>query len=249
MRTWVRGLFTLVGVLLLGFGVFVVWWLQPFKAGAVARAALGASQVASTKNPDALVLSPKNPNGTGLIFYPGARVDPDAYAPALSAVAQAGYTVFIARMPLNLAVLGPTRADEIISANSSIQRWAIAGHSLGGAMACSYVNNSDAKNSSRIKTLILWAAYCAESFDLSKSTDLRVTNISGSNDGVATAQKQEANKIYAPSSTKYVVIEGMNHAQFGDYGPQDGDKPATLENDVATQQLVAAMLEALRETK
>jgi dienelactone hydrolase len=155
--------------------------------------------------------------------------------------------VFIAKMPLNLAVFDPARADAIIDVNSDIKRWAIAGHSLGGAMACSYVNNSEAKNSSRVKTLIFWAAYCAESFDLSKKTNLRVTNISGSNDGIATSQKQDASKRYAPSSTKYVVIEGMNHAQFGDYGPQDGDRPATIENAEATRQLVAATLEALRQ--
>jgi pimeloyl-ACP methyl ester carboxylesterase len=248
MRIWARRFFILIGVLLLGFGGFVVWWLQPFKAGAVARAALQSSGITVTEDPNRLELRAQKSSGTGLIFYPGARVDPDAYAPVLSAVAQAGYEVFIVKMPLNLAVLGPTRADEIIAANPNIKRWAIAGHSLGGAMACSYVNNSDAKNSSRIKTLVFWAAYCAESFDLSKNTDLRVTSISGSNDGIATSQKQDASRIYAPSSTKYVVIEGMNHAQFGDYGPQDGDKPATLENAEATRQLVAATLEALRET-
>jgi hypothetical protein len=246
MRGWIRRLLVLIGVLGLGFVGFAAYWLQPFKAGATARAALGSSDIRVTTNADWTELRSAKANGDGLIFYPGARVELEAYAPALSAVASAGYTVFIVKMPLNLAVLGGTRADAVIDANPGIKRWAIAGHSLGGAMACNYVKNAGVKNSSRVKTLIFWAAYCDKSFDLSKSADLRVTSISASEDGLATFEKLEATKAFAPPSTKYVVIEGMNHAQFGDYGSQDGDQPAKIDSSEATKKLVQATLKALR---
>ncbi len=242
MRLWIRRLLILLGVLLLGFIGFTAYWLQPFKADETARAALESSEITVIDKTDALELRGREFNGTGLIFYPGARVEPIAYTAALSAVARAGYKVFVVKMPLNLAVLGGTRADAVIAEHPEIKRWAIAGHSLGGAMACNYV----AKNSSRVKTLIFWAAYCDKSFDLSKSTDVRVTNISGSQDGLTTSEKLERTKAFAPSSTKYVIIEGMNHAQFGDYGTQDGDNPAEIDSSAATKKLVQATLEALK---
>ena len=75
---------------------------------------------------------------TGLVFYPGGRVDYRAYAPYARAVAVQGFMVVIVKMPLNLAVLRPAAADALISANPQVQSWAVGGHSLGGAMAANY---------------------------------------------------------------------------------------------------------------
>jgi len=41
-------------------------------------------------------------------------VDPRAYAPAARALAEEGYLVVIVPMPLNLAVLAPGRAAEVM---------------------------------------------------------------------------------------------------------------------------------------
>ncbi|HKK64779.1 MAG TPA: alpha/beta hydrolase [Clostridia bacterium] len=40
----------------------------------------------------------------GLIFYPGGKVANEAYLPFLVMIAEAGYPVFLAKMPLDLAV-------------------------------------------------------------------------------------------------------------------------------------------------
>ncbi|MFP4502634.1 MAG: alpha/beta hydrolase [Candidatus Hydrogenedentota bacterium] len=51
----------------------------------------------------------------GIVFYPGALVEAEAYTPWLHVLAQRGYPVAIARFPLRLAVLSPNRARAIIA--------------------------------------------------------------------------------------------------------------------------------------
>jgi pimeloyl-ACP methyl ester carboxylesterase len=241
MKPWLRNTLLVLGVVFLTLGAMVLIVSRPFPALGSAQAALSPSQSVDIINTDSsLRFFPKKPNGMGLIFYQGARVAAEAYAVPLHSLAESGYTVVAPKMPLNFAVLNQNAADAIIDAQPNLT-WAIAGHSLGGAMACSYV-----KNSSRIKILIFWAAYCDKSFDLSSRTDVRVTSIFGELDGLATPEKVESTKIFAPASTKYIEIKGMNHAQFGDYGEQGGDSSAKIINPEATSRLIAATLEALQ---
>ena len=47
------------------------------------------------------------------------------------------------------------------------------------------------------------------------------------------------------SGRYWVAIEGGNHAQFGWYGPQQGDNPATVSREVQQQQVVASTLDLL----
>ena len=35
-----------------------------------------------------------------------------------------------------------------------------------------------------------------------------------------------------PADTEWITIEGGNHAQFGDYGVQDGDGEATISAEM-----------------
>ena len=83
-------------------------------------------------------------------------------------------------------------------------------------------------------------------WSLSSRTDLQVTSISGSLDALATPEKVESTKAFAPSSTKYIVIKGGNHAQFGNYGVQSGDNPATISLEDQQKQVVAATIAALK---
>jgi pimeloyl-ACP methyl ester carboxylesterase len=240
MKPWLRNTLLVLGVVLLTLGVMLFIVSRPFPALETAKAALVSSQTVQIQDTDSsLRFVPQNSNGQGLIFYQGARVAVEAYAVPLRAIAEAGYTVVAPKMPLNFAVFNQNAADAVLAEFPNLT-WAIAGHSLGGAMACSYV-----KNSSRIKTLIFWAAYCDKSFDLSNQAGVRVISIFGQKDGLATPEKILATKVFAPANTEYVEIKGMNHAQFGDYGEQGGDSQPDISNAQAAKQLIAATLEVL----
>ncbi len=101
---------------------------------------------------------------TGLIIYPGGRVDYRSYAPLAHAIANEGYLTIIVHMPLNLAVFGANAANDIIASHPEIASWAIGGHSLGGTMAAQYAY----QNPSKVQGLVLWAAYPASGNNLSK---------------------------------------------------------------------------------
>jgi len=176
----------------------------------------------------------------GLILYPGGRVDPRAYAPSARAIAGDGYLVIIVPMPLNLAVLGAGRGAAVIDEFAAVEHWAIGGHSLGGAMAAKFAYD----NPGLIDGLVLWASYPAGNNDLS-SYDLVATSIYGTLDGLASEGEVVASWQLVPDGTRWVAIEGGNHAQFGWYGPQRGDNPATIDRQAQQDQIVAATLEVL----
>jgi hypothetical protein len=174
---------------------------------------------------------------SGIIFYPGGRVAPEAYAPLARAVAEAGYLAVIVPMPLNLAILNPDAASDVISAYPSIKNWVIGGHSLGGVMAARYAH----QNRERVAGLALLAAYTEAYIDLSDAA-LAVASIYGSRDGLTRADEVENSLARLPADTAVTKITGGNHAQFGWYGPQSGDLPAQISRAEQHERLVAAIL-------
>ncbi len=239
----------IVSVMLIAFvvaGIGFAWWAsQAAEPMPEALAALTSTADVTVDYTAWLTFTPtdQNPVG-GLIFYPGGRVDPRAYAPAAQAIAAAGYLVVITPMPLNLAVLAPNRAEEVIAAYPNIEHWALGGHSLGGAMAATFVAN----HPGQIDPLVLWAAYPAAGNSLAGQTDLTVLSISGTLDGLATPADIDASRALLPPSTTFVPIEGGNHAQFGWYGPQPGDNEATISRAAEQEQVIAATLAVLDQT-
>jgi hypothetical protein len=177
---------------------------------------------------------------TGLILYPGGRIDPRSYAPTARAIAGNGYLVVIVPMPLNLAVFASDAAAGVMAAYPDVSQWAIGGHSLGGAMAARFAYGHPGE----VQGLVLWAAYPDGSNDLS-DRELNVTSIYASLDGLATLEKIEASRRLLPPTTQWVAIEGGNHAQFGWYGPQPGDNPATISREQQQEQVVDATIQLL----
>lgn len=170
----------------------------------------------------------------GLIFYPGARIDPRSYAPFAHVLAAEGYLVVIPRMPLNRAVLAPERAAAVMDEYSGVTRWAVGGHSLGGAMAARFAR----RHPERVQALLLWAAYPAERDSLA-DLNLPVWSEWATNDGLATPEKQKATRHLLPVRAAYGLIEGGNHAQFGWYGSQPGDGAAAISREEQQAQLLA----------
>ena len=223
----------------LGLGGFVVWAESTSPPMPEALAALESDSAVEVTTDRWLVFAPaaeENPE-VGLILYPGGRVDVRSYAPAARHIAANGYLVVLVPMPLNLAVFAPEAANEVIAAFPEIADWAIGGHSLGGAMAARYAYAHPAE----VRGLVLWAAYPDARNDLSDS-DLAVISVYATLDGLATPEKVEASRSLLPSATQWVAIEGGNHAQFGWYGPQNGDNAASVSLEEQQEEIVAATL-------
>ena len=228
-----------LGAILLVFLAFSAWASFPAPPGEASYSALeSGGLVTAVQMPGWIIFSPAvSQPETGLIFYPGGNVDFRAYSPLLWKIAQAGYVVVVPDMPFNLAVFSPNKANQIISAYPQITTWAIGGHSLGGAMAARFA----LENPAAVKGLVLWASYPAASDDLSQY-DLLVTSIYATNDGLTSGADIEASRALLPTSTVFVEIEGGNHAQFGDYGMQKGDKAATITAAEQWNQVIASTL-------
>jgi len=92
--------------------------------------------------------------------------------------------------------------------------------------------------------IVFWASYPAD--DSLKNSSLKMLSIYGTNDMAGMEQFSETS-VLLPASTEYVVIEGGNHAQFGDYGPQPGDKQATISRTEQQTQVVNAVVKFLEE--
>jgi hypothetical protein len=186
------------------------------------------------------VFEPEGTPRVGLIFYPGGLVDPKAYAPLMQRLSDGGVRAVIVPMPLDLAVFSVSRANDVIAAYPDIDTWVIGGHSLGGAMAAEYVKTKPRAAGG----LVFLAAYPADSTDLS-SIPAKVVSIYGTEDGVAGDVFEESLRRL-PDSTELIVIEGGNHSQFGDYGPQKGDGIATVSRDEQQRLTADAILRLVR---
>ena len=172
---------------------------------------------------------------TGLIFYPGGKVDALAYAPILEELAKQDIFCILAEMPFRLAVLNKNAADGIQEQFPNITTWYMAGHSLGGSMAASYLS----EHTDAYKGLILLASYSTN--DLS-DTPLQVLSIYGSEDQVLNQESYQKYYNNLPTTTLEFCIQGGNHAQFGSYGIQKGDGTATITPEEQLQQTVQIIL-------
>jgi hypothetical protein len=239
---WIKRILAVLGIIvLIGIAGFVIYFSHPMPAMPVALAAMRSSDtVTVTDLSDQIIFMPAAAPKAALVFYPGARVDPAAYAARLRPLAENGYAVFIPKFPLNLAIFGANRARDIMAAHPKIKKWAIGGHSMGGAFAGSYLQGR-----TDIQGQVMYASYPAK--DLSQMTDLASMSIYGTNDGLATVDKIENAKPTMPLQTEYVPIVGGIHSYFGDYGIQPGDGTPTISREEAASQIVAATLKVMDE--
>ncbi|MBF4457513.1 alpha/beta hydrolase [Pseudoclavibacter sp. VKM Ac-2867] len=181
-----------------------------------------------------LVLSPsEEPSDTGLVFIPGAKVEPSAYAAKLSSlVTDDNMTVVVPQPLLNLAFFDTRTLDDYAAVAPEVTTWSVGGHSLGGVRACQLAESPD------VAGLLLFGSYCAN--DLAADESLDVLSITGSADGLSTPQKAADARGLLPADAETLEIEGANHAMFGNYGPQSGDGTATISDEDGRQQIAAA---------
>jgi hypothetical protein len=213
-----------VAIIAIGILGMLVWARTgTYSAGAVALSALESTDRVIVTQDEFITFAPVKKTETGFIFYPGGLVEPAAYAPILRKIAEEGVLVVITPMPLNLAILDTGAANAVIDHYPHISTWILAGHSLGGASAAIFAEN----NPTSIDAIALWDSYPPNSADLSDNT-ISAISIFGTTGNVPNTDNFDDRRHLLPPNTKLVGIEGANHAQFGDYGPQKGDVAASI---------------------
>lgn len=228
-------------ILLLGVAGFIFWAENSLGPMPEAEAAMQSNEEVQVTEAEWIVFQPATGDpSTGLIIYPGGRVDPVSYAPIAQQIASQGYLVIIVPMPLNLAIFGLNRAADVMAAYPEIDHWAIAGHSLGGSMAASFSYS----HPQEMDGLVLWASYPANNQDLS-GRELAVSSIYASNDGLVSQSDISSSQSRLPADANFVNIEGGNHGQFGWYGEQPGDGVATISRQEQQDQTAAETLSLL----
>lgn len=239
-RWWLWILGAVLGLVVLAGGAFVIWASNPPDPGPDAVAALLDDNRVEVVENDGWAFVPTDTPTTGFILYPGARVDPAAYAPVAHAVAAEGYLVVVPQVRLNMAILDRDVGSDVRDRFPGIEHWVVGGHSLGGTTAAMYAS----EETTDVDGLIFWASYPSSGTDLSTSA-YPVSLISGTLDGLSTPSDIDDAKPLLPSDTVYVAIEGGNHAQFGDYGPQSGDNPAAILPQQQWDEITAATVVTL----
>jgi len=213
-------------IIMLGFGIYVSDYSH---SDSTALSYInGSENVSVTHASNGLFIDGKG-NDTALIFYPGAKVEYSAYLPLMNQIAAQGVDVYLVQMPFNLAFFGQNSADDIIK-NSNYSHYIMSGHSLGGVAASGYASKHD------VDGLVLLAAYPNEEID--KPT----LSIYGSEDKVLNLKSYNDAKPLIKANFTEHIINGGNHAQFGNYGLQKGDGNAginsTLQQNETTSEII-----------
>lgn len=182
------------------------------------------------------VFKAHEPGAVGLVFYSGALVDPAAYAPLMKSLSDRDITTVIIPMPLDLAIFGIDTAADVIAAFPEITTWFIGGHSLGGAMAAQFVH----ENPAAVEAMVFMASFPADNVDLSR-LPIKSLTLVGTRNGLAVNIFMESLSRLPPDS-RLVIIEGGNHAQFGNYDPKAGDGMATINRESQQKQAAEAVM-------
>lgn len=230
MKKWMKkALLIILLLIIIVTGAFFIYASYYYKADDVAIKILENEDLVRVQK-DFIVIPSTTPSDTALIFYPGAKVEFTAYLPILEKLSQNGITSVLIEMPLNFAILDSDAADEVFDELPEINYWYIGGHSMGGAMASSYA----AENAEKIEGLVLLGAYIYG--DVPPEDALTIYGTLNSN--------LEKNIDYTEN---VVIIEGGNHAQFGNYGEQKGDPPATISRESQQNIAVEEILDFIEE--
>lgn len=221
---------SIVGLLLLAVIVFLVW--TQFTYGPTKEATSYASQATET---DGRLEFGDETSEVGIIIYPGAKVEKEAYAYYGTRLAEAGIFVAIPSLRLNLGILDIDAAEPIIEANPDIERWYLAGHSLGGSAASGYA----LEHQSQVEGVIFLASYPISSM---KGSALNAFSISGEVDGLAVPDDIEKSRDHVPDDSVFYQIQNGNHANFGMYGPQKGDNDSSLTSKQQMDETIEQIL-------
>ena len=224
MKRFKKSIIIISVSLIILFTAFYVYTLDFYRADALALSVYQNEDVEIIDN----VHRFKADSQQAIILYPGGKVEVEAYAYLASLLQESGVNVFLVDMPFNLAVFNINAAAKIVETYPEIKEWYLMGHSLGGAMASAHLD----QYSDLYEGIFYLAAYPIN------EVNLPYLIFVGENDGVLDFEKLEG--------FSYEVIKGGNHANFANYGEQDGDGMAQISREDQQSQTVKAILEFIK---
>ncbi len=227
----IRGLAAVLLLLAILAGAFFWYVSDYYRAEDVAFEVLAQNDGIVTQD-NLTILSPSYQSDTAIIFYPGAKVEAEAYLPLLDQIRQTGITCILVDMPFHMAIFDSDAAEDVMTQFPEIEHWYFAGHSMGGAMASKFA----AEHPDEVDGLILMGAYIYGDYP-----DEDTLTIYGS--------LNQSVEDHIDYTENIVEIEGGNHAQFGNYGLQKGDPLAEISAEEQQKQTVEAIEAFLAERK
>ncbi len=175
-----------------------------------------------------------------IVFYPGGKVEYNSYYSLMYELTSHGYLCLLPKMPENLALLNVNAVEGLLEGYEEYYEiadvdWYLAGHSLGGVAAATYLyrtldesSDGSGTETSNYRGLILCASYPTSDFS---NTDLRLLSIYGSEDRVLNMDKYKVSKSLWPEDSTEYIIDGGIHSYFGSYGIQSGDGDPAITNE------------------
>lgn len=225
----IRALVIVLLLLAILAGAFFWYVSDYYRAEDVALEVLAQNDGIVTQD-NLTILSPSYQSDTAIIFYPGAKVESEAYLPLLDQIRQIGITCILVDMPFHMAIFDSDAAEDVMTQFPEIEHWYLAGHSMGGAMASKFA----AEHPNEVNGLILMGAYIYGDYP-----DEDTLTIYGS--------LNQSVEDHIDYTENIVEIEGGNHAQFGNYGLQKGDPLAEISAEEQQKQTVEAIEAFLAE--
>jgi Alpha/beta hydrolase family len=231
--------FKVIKIIWVSAGIlFTTWLFYSMQSKGVSSAYLQSDDLITFEdNDDFYAFKPTTSYDQVFIFYPGALVHPNAYIPLCRKIAEKNIKVYLIKMPWRLAIKGYKKPLDLGILSDSTKTYVLAGHSQGAKMAAQFVF----ENKNAIDKLVLIASTHPRDISLADMS-IPILKIYGSHDGVADETSIMDNKSKLPESTKFVRIEGANHAQFGYYGFQLGDNTATISREEQHAETIKSIL-------
>ncbi|MBQ1814654.1 MAG: hypothetical protein II118_07270, partial [Ruminococcus sp.] len=130
-------LITIAAFLALCIGASAIYLNIHYSAGEAAMQAMQGGDGVTVSETDGAFFFDGKGEDAALVFYPGGKVDSEAYAPLMKKLAAGGVDCFLLKLPFRLAVLDMNAADRVVS-GYDYKSWLVGGHSLGGVAAASY---------------------------------------------------------------------------------------------------------------